>query len=294
MGSQEEHRWSIGGHALYLQGYIGNNALTHSEGSGEKLPPSTSNFGMNLGYGWGFQLEANYLYNPKSDINLEWYHYRYSASTSRYLQQPGDWPSPAAVHIVQLMQSSVYGFSNKPAWDAVNIELGQFFTTDSLRKIKLHAGVQYARAANKSVLSGNFSTQNLFKVMEFNTEYNGFGPRFGIGFAQSLIYNFNIYAKGAAAILAGTNKSSTNGTNYGSGNYFYKNNSYMTIVPEADAQLGVNYAYAFEQASLLLDAGWMWVNYFDALKSSAAPLSLLGNFGVQGLYFGAKLKGDFV
>lgn len=68
----------------------------------------------------------------------------------------------------------------------------------------------------------------------------------------------------------------------------------MTIVPEADTQLGLNYAYAFQQTTILLDAGWMWVNYFDTLKSSAAPLSILGNFGLQGAYFGAKLKKDFI
>ena len=67
----------------------------------------------------------------------------------------------------------------------------------------------------------------------------------------------------------------------------------MVILPAVDAKLGLNYTYTMQKGELVLDAGWLWVNYFDAINSLSIPANS-GNFGAQGVYFGAQWHGDLV
>src|SRR3990167_3118903 len=108
---------------------------------------------------------------------------------------------PIGIHIVQLLQTGPVFIQNKPSWDAVNLELGQYVQLGSLKHWRVHAGVQYARVANESLFNGILLTEGSTspassKTYNLNSTYNGFGPRLGVDFTQSLYANFSAYAKG--------------------------------------------------------------------------------------------------
>jgi hypothetical protein len=110
---------------------------------------------------------------------------------------------------------------------------------------------------------------------------------------------FGIYANGAGAILAGSSKFSTSYTSV-LGQGLTVSGSRTAVVPEIEAKLGATYTYAMAQGDLTLDAGWLWINYFNvnpafspvdaAIDASAAA----GSFGLQGPYIGLKWLGNVV
>ena len=291
VGSMTNSQWSFGGSALYLQPSIGNNALASETVSSERIPSNTNVFGVKPDYSWGFYLEG--AFQPTSDSNLEinWYHLRSADNTSRYLNEPGDWIAPFGLHTQQLLLSGNATFNNKSQWDAVNLEYGWRFHFKNAYDLRLHGGGQYARITNFSSFYGLTNNGVVgFRTFNFNTSYNGFGPRVGAYMVYHFANGVGVYAKGAAAVLAGSNKYDANLNNYANGNYATKNTNVMTVVPEIDGKLGVEYSYLLNRGVLVIDAGWLWVNYFDALTSpSIQPLQ--GNFGVQGVYFGLKWNG---
>ena len=112
-----------------------------------------------------------------------------------------------------------------------------------------------------------------------------------------------MYAKGASALLVGS-QSFNNVHSYSTATIATTTGvvtgSATAIVPELEAKLGLTYTYAMAQGDLSLDAGWMWVNYFNALNNgfdSAGTDSGLfashdSNFAVQGPFIGLKWVGN--
>ena len=49
----------------------------------------------------------------------------------------------------------------------------------------------------------------------------------------------------------------------------------------------MQYKHNIGVGDLTLDAGWMWINYFNTANSLGSGL-LDNDFGLQGLYFGLK------
>lgn len=95
-----------------------------------------------------------------------------------------------------------------------------------------------------------------------------------------------LLARTAKMSYIGTNTSNINSTLY------YNVNR---VVRSIDAKLGLDYTYAIAQGELALDAGWMWVNYLNALAARDAVSGVQNNaFAIQGVYFGAKWTGDLV
>ena len=128
-----------------------------------------------------------------------------------------------------------------------------------------------------------------------NPSYNGFGPRLGADMAYDWGNGLGIYANGAGALLAGTSKFSTTNTNVLLSRSVTTNSSTTTVVPELEAKLGATYSYAMAQGDVTLDIGWMWVNYFNAVRTQGSNLleaSENGDFGLQGPYIGLKWLGN--
>lgn len=295
LGPIEYHGWEIGGHALYLQAYVGNNGLAYAESGSTSTLSAAPTLGSNLKYGWGFELEAGYHFNQPNDININWYELHNSQTTQQYITVPGNWVGPVGIHVNQLLQSGPVLLSMQPNWDAVNVEFGHSSNFDAVNMWRVHAGVEYARIQTQTFFTGTLLTSGrttpAATTVNGSSTYNGFGPRFGVDFTRTLYKNSNIYAKGAGSVLAGANQYSANATNLGNNYYTYKTINNMTIVPEVDAKLGVNYAHSLQSGELVLDVGWLWVNYFDVVRAPTVT-PILGNFGEQGLYFGLKWHGS--
>ncbi|MDI1351829.1 MAG: Lpg1974 family pore-forming outer membrane protein, partial [bacterium] len=93
-------------------------------------------------------------------------------------------------------------------------------------------------------------------------KFSGAGPRIGGDFGYGLVNNLTLYFNGAAEVLAGQSRFRNTYT-LGSVVQPISHNKTM-LVPEVDAKIGLNYTFNASQSTLILDGGYMWVNYFNA------------------------------
>ena len=284
----ESTAWDVGARALYLQPVYSGGGYDYAG-----INSSDRYVDFNKNWGWGFMIEGSYHFETGSDANLNWYHFGKSSNRSF---------SSTGRDITRDFTGDFSGTSyTDPKWDAVNLEFGQHVDFGEKKAIRFHGGVQYARIANTTRVSGAGTlNQAAFSgsvagSIERKPTYNGFGPRVGADMDYAWGNGLGVYANGGAALLAGSAKVSTTtaGTTF---NTFTTSASKTAIAPELEAKLGLKYDYAVAQGDLTLDVGWMWVNYWNVTQSitNAVPTvnSQTGDFGVQGLYFGLKWLGN--
>ncbi|KTC85088.1 Lpg1974 family pore-forming outer membrane protein [Legionella brunensis] len=276
----ERTAWDFGVYALYLQpaydvdyGY----PFFHS-------PDGITNHYRDLDpdWGWGFKLEGSYHFSTGNDLNLNWYHWNKQNDENFADAFFGGF-------------GPLYGSHHfEPKWDAVNLEFGQHVDFGEFKDIRFHAGVQYARIEHEFTASGYIPPASVFTGFSTTGEskFNGFGPRVGMDMQYNFNNGFAIYGNGASALLVGDAKFNT-ATAFGGFLIGSTSGSKTTIVPELEAKLGAKYTYAMAQGDLTLDAGWMWVNYFNANHFIG---TLAGNresnFALQGPFAGLKWVGN--
>jgi len=308
----ESTGWDVGLTALYLQPIYTANFGYHSSnfpvvGSSSNLIGFDTTYNnFNEHWNWGFKLEGSYHFNTGNDININW---------SR-LQSNNNFVLGNSVFLANTdpARNSVSLLRRNVRWNAVNAELGQFVDFSANKKMRFHGGLQYASIQTTfnsqlnfipNVSPGNPTPNALTLPRFFNSEFNGIGPRAGIDMNYVFGNGFGIYAKTAVAVLAGTSKFNNAITVPNQlvapaiAQTFSNFGNKRAIVPEVDARLGVDYAYAMAQGTLTLDAGWMWFNYFNA-QHTAVNLAVVGgagtflresDFGATGPYVGLKYEG---
>jgi len=292
-------KWSVGGQALYMQmttaNSVADSTLTGSNGSFDR--------GNNPSWDYGFQLEGAYQFSNGKDLNLNWYHLRGSDSNNLASpvnlgtvvspSDPVNTSNPTTTANVIVNTAST---SQSSAWDMVNIEHGRQINIDEDFHARVHFGGEFSRVMQNIAVSTKGTTTSSLTpfstISNTSAVYNGFGPRLGIDLVYATPYHIGFYGKGAVGVLAGTAKTSytpTNASNQSSTLYYNTNR----VVTSTDAKLGLDYTYAIAQGEVAIDAGWMWVNYLNALASQGSTTGAHNNaFGVQGVYFGAKWTGD--
>ncbi|MDX2346218.1 MAG: Lpg1974 family pore-forming outer membrane protein [Legionella sp.] len=286
----ESTAWDVGARALYLQpSYAGGDygyAAINDNGRYVEY---------NKTWGWGFMIEGSYHFETGSDANLNWYHFGKSNKKSYTI-------ADGSAGVVAPDGSFTGTSKTNPKWDAVNLEFGQHVDFGEKKDIRFHGGVQYARIANNVKLGVTPSTEattpagvlppGATATFQRKPTYNGFGPRVGADMGYEWGNGLGVYANGAAALLAGSNKVSAVFTDT-TGNRIAQSASKPTVAPELEAKLGLKYDYAVAQGDLTLDVGWMWVNYWNVTQTIApATTPVEGDFAVQGLYFGLKWLGN--
>jgi hypothetical protein len=289
--------WNIGGQALYLQTNFNKAFSFYSTGLNGIYNDLSGH------WNWGFQLEGSYHFNTGNDVVVTWYHL--DTSTHHFGFDPFGFINPINVQL---------DLKNK--WDAVNGELGQFVDFSADSKIRFYGGFQFARIkTNTNAVIG--ISQEMFFAPEdvispeshsfYNTEYNGFGPRTGIDMNYVLDNGFSIYAKAATALLVGTAKYRDHGLTPsvldGILTPISVRGSRTATVPEIETKVGSNYTYPLAQGTLIVDIGYMWFNYFNALSNQNVLSDMQINqsftsavetvdFGASGPYFGLKYVGN--
>lgn len=291
----ERSAWDIGGQALYLQSTFNQDASYYPTNTAGRYDDISGH------WNWGFQLEASYHFNTGNDATLTWYHLDTSKERLHLPSQSVALPG------INIAFNGLFTLDNK--WDAVNGELGQFVDFSANKKMRFHGGFQYARI---KINQNQLVTQTTTIVfpgavpaietagIDFNMQYNGFGPRTGLDMNYVFNNGFGVYAKAAAAVLVGTAKYHENFSATSTTAFLplippNTHGSRTAIVPELEAKLGANYMYSMAQGDLILDAGYMWFNYFKAVSGvhtgGANIIAATSDFGASGPYVGLKYIG---
>mgnify|MGYP000553031970 CR=1 FL=1 len=313
----ENTAWEVGGEALYLQPIYsvdGNEPRTSFGGdnAGGYTPMPNAN------WSWGFMIDGVRHWGKGKDLTLSWYHVNH-ASAFNNVNYPIVIPGEAALGTYNVPER----LNLHPQWDAANVEFGRTILLDEQQNLRFQAGIQYARLVTK--LSG-YTPQGFYTSTGGNTEtiaaqiqsmgsdFNGVGPRGGLGFQYGFPYGFSLYGSGAAGLLVGTASFSNDRISVGTATLNVGNStntgSRTMVIPELEAKAGLQYHYALagigkiQSQELTLDAGWMIVNYFqgqmfgtneNGRSASVYPNRTnvdQTNFALQGLYFGATWLGN--
>ena len=302
----EATAWDFGAKALYLKPSVNNDGgFTRADLlNGQAALPANQNLTGDLapGYNWGFQIEGSYHFNTGNDLNINWYHL--SKSDSRSFGN-----TAAIVPFGASSNTTVAGrggdTSIDPKWDAVNFEFGQHVDFGDFKAIRFHGGAQYARLTNNvnrswgtftatTVPTARNNDSSMSHTTTYNPTFNGFGPRLGMDMSYGLMSGLDIYANSATGLLAGTRSftasySDMNNDLAATTRSIGFNSSKTVVVPVIDAKLGATYTYAMPQGDLTLDAGWMWVNYFNVQANLDGDNN---DFGLQGPFIGLKWLGN--
>jgi hypothetical protein len=315
----EASAWDFGGYALYLNptyagpmAYVGTYQ-TESQVVADPFTTNTNNLNnvkRAQPWNWGFKLEGSYHYGMGNDVNLNWYHY---SNKSNFAYTDGI----ANITTPDPLDTNAVAATQKPQWDAVNLEFGQHVDFTEASKIRFHAGAQYGRVntSESGVYANNVggvdpSVDAVVGAYSNSSTYNGFGPRTGADLSYAFGNGLSLYGNGAATLLVGKSKFSTahadstidtivDGvptafTNKGSTTY----GSATAVVPELEAKLGAMYTCAMASGDLTFDAGYMWVNYFNVQTTdkvgafNAATAGDQNDFALNGVYFGMNWRGN--
>ena len=305
----EKTMWNVGAQALYLQPVYAAEGIAPritGGGSANANPGNWTAPQYSANWGWGFMIEGSYHYGMGNDVNVNWYHVNNATQVSGVVKLTGD----AAGAPVRAENISIH-----PEWDAVNVEFGQHVDFGDMKSVRLHGGVEYARIATgfsglaRQQVGINPAGTYGDAYEQQNSTFNGFGPRGGIDMNYDLGNGFSAYGNGAGGILVGSGGFTQSITAYnGTTGAASFNGSKTTLVPELEAKLGLKYNYNLAamgfvpQGDLVLDVGWMWVNYFNAQQfgvnegvgASGAQRGVVSStdFGEQGLNFGLKWIGS--
>lgn len=304
----EVYAWDIGGRALYLQPSAINSIASlytfQTQGYNNQPltnPQITGTRGVGTEWGWGFQLEASYHFCTGNDFHVNWYNFRNGKSSNPINGYTVVSPPDPAVNY------GVYNlaYSANPNWDQVNIEFGQHVDFGEKKFARLHGGFNFSRFGTNGYSNRVYdvytspSTYPEYNITDtYSTLYNGFGPRVGMDLNYEWGNGAGIYVNGALSLLAGTSKSYFNHNDW----YTVKDDYVLTtsrynVVGELDTKVGFMYSFICAQGDLSLDVGWVWAAYNAGLNSiydvsvDNGLKDTANNFGIQGLYFGAKWVG---
>jgi hypothetical protein len=260
----EATAFDVAVHALYLQPtYTG--AFAYPAGANNNH--NYSDFDHD--YEWGFRLEGSYHFSTGNDLTVNWTYW-----SNDYFYNP----------------DNVHSWNWEPTFNQVNVEFGQHVDFGEFKNIRFHGGVQYVNIEHDIVIRSRQDQSNRTGVY---LKYNGFGPRTGMDMSYDWDNGLSVYVNSAAALTVGDNSFRVSQSNAGAGTgIFGVNNtaygSHTRVVPELEAKIGGKYTYAMASGDLTLDAGWLWMNYFNAQHIAQFDT----DFALNGPYIGLKYVGN--
>ena len=298
MGEADTSSWSIAGKALYLKPVGAVNSVSPGSVT-STLTGNTLYGGSAFPYSWGVNIDAQYNFNSKYDVNANWYYLNSSTSftTNNPNRNTTNLSALGSITISDLVSQN----SNTQDWNAVNLEFGRMTNLDDILNVRIHAGGQYARikstatfksTANVTLNSILLTLNNIPQSMNYGARatVNAFGPRVGVDLSRELAYGkyatgVDIYAKGAAGVLAGPNNYRISSKLLNNSIYNARSSS-ISVIPEFEGKLGLMYGREMYRGTLTADVGWMWTSYLNLNSDNQAYLN--SSFSVEGLYFGLR------
>lgn len=252
--------WVFDAEALYIKSAYSANIITGIPNASGTLAFTGAN--MHPSWGGAFKLEGSYLFGTGHDLTVNWYYYS-KASTDNY------------IYI-------------RPKWEAINIELGQYTKITNHQELRIFGGLHLMKLSRQTIFPFLLGAPNQFNR---KIRVNAAGGRIGMDFAYKSPIGIDIYTKGAASLIVGSNESSN------ANNFAVTNKAgYDSLIPELELKLGLKYTYELANDAVTIDAGFLWLNYFNAffeLNPITAPTSLAPSYyGVYGPYVGIKFVGN--
>jgi hypothetical protein len=299
--------WELDAAALYIQPSFGGNGLGYTSYNNYAGANNEQTIYVNHGtdsmnnitpkWGFGFELEGNYVCDTGNDYNIHWSHLDNNVDNN--------------LPFTSLFSGSVDGFFASrleiaTRWDTVYIEAGKRFNFNNQRLLRLHAGLEYSQIKNAFTNYPKLfiSSAQPYFISKDTLTYKGLGPRGGIDFAYAFHNGISLYGKTAGSVLVGIAKQSISGyrdyfsTAYAANQIFgvnnYKLSNKNVVVPKLEAKLGVAYDKRLKLGNLGVDLGYLWIDYLNAVTSytgTGAIFSSIGipatsNFNLNGLYLG--------
>lgn len=318
---QQIGSWAIGVEALYQATANGDFNYATTAGSVTTVAPTvilteidTKTHAVKPNSGWGWEVDVAYLFPGNgNDVELSWKHL--NTSESKRIFQNGNFVFGPSV-----FTPVVFGFDG--GWDEaqgkttndynhVDLVFGQ--KMDFAQKVTLRAfgGLRYASIDQKD--RGNYfafeddgaggvDTVDLFTRAK--SDFQGIGPRAGMDAKVRLGGNFSLVGTFGGSLLVGQRDQKANFDLV----LFDDSLNVLTevdinskirnetrVVPELDARLGLNFAWAFNpDAALEVELGYEAINYFDVKNTSAVSyvdtISHDNDFGIYGPYLRLQLN----
>ncbi len=263
----ESSAWDIGIQALYLQpSYDADLAYVSYRRENGVLHYND----FDSDWGWGFRLEGSYHFGTGNDVTLNWLHYNKRTDATFIISNIGP--------------NDNFRNSAQTKLNVLNAEFGQLSHQGQRYNVRYHAGLQYAKFEHDT----NFTYTGVAGVFSGNIDasFSGIGPRAGIDMSYQFGNGFSIYGNGAGLILFGTSKFSNNA--------IPATGSKTAASPGLEGKLGAKYNYTMSQGNLIIDAGWQFMGYINALQNIVNPVLLTvseSDFNLQGPYVGIKFIG---
>ena len=230
-------------------------------------------------------VEGSYHFATGNDVNLNWYHVNNSHSST----VDGVYIDTASNAGIPYPVTGPSTYSTKPTWDAVNLEFGQHVDYSQTTSVRYHAGFEYVRIDFQRIAI-SYPPAPFIGQSTREISYNGFGPRVGVDASHNFGNGLSAYVKSGVGLYAGSSKFNYNfnGEGFSGG----RAGSSMIVVPELEAKAGATYTYPTAHGDISLDAGWLWINYFNPMTYGDNGEAHSVDFGLQGPYVGLKWVGN--
>ena len=143
------------------------------------------------------------------------------------------------------------------------------------------------------------TTNYIQNQLKLESEFQGIGPRAGMDISVHAGSGISFVGSAGGSLLIGDLDSKFDNDFYGvlasqNSSTHYKNDDAHHVVPELDARVGIDYAFAYSpNTSLNVQVGYQAVNYFDVVAVDVTDtitpntLNNTSNFG----YYGPYLRG---
>lgn len=293
--------WSIGGEALYMQ--QGSQYIYASVNPSSALQKTESAGG---GWNWGGEFDVAYLF-PGSSRDIR-FAYTYLGFDSTDTVNASGAVNP--FYAAPIDANSAKGEDDETLNQA-DLVFGQWLQIGPRVSLHPFGGLRYTNlAANfKSSYYGSGTTApastNIVEDDNNTSNLQGLGPRAGIDGQVFLGNGFSLVGTFAGALIVGNINSRFSYNTYDATTGAVDsinanpNDIGIALVPELDADLGLNYHVPFNsKTSMDVQVGYQLVNYFNAENFDGADTYGLNSvnkstdFNYQGAY--VRLQVNFV
>ncbi len=294
--------WNIGLEALYMQSNTSFQYASLPLGITSEGELQSNNQTVNGDWNWGGEVDVSYIF-PGSNRDISGsYTYLTQDSSDSIVAAPGSITPIFGVDLNAPLLTNDADATVDQTLNAATLTMGQLVTICNRLAIHPFGGLQFADInSNNKVRYEAESTSTDILTGNYNatSEFEGIGPRAGIDAHILVAGGLSVVGTIGGAILVGSMDSHFD-INDGVATLTpgeSENDNYTSVVPELDANLGLNYMFAFS-SSISMDAqvGYEFVNYFNAESNDlidSASINSINNssdFNYNGPYFRLQLN----